>query len=172
MSTDKVDAGEVDVADLLRRLRDLEAESAVRKVMAAYMAGCDRDEGKGEAVAACFTADGIWEAQGLSEKELGSTQGTEALIKKFDRNHTRLTFSAHYLTNERIWVDGDTARGQWMFIEPAIHRESQALWLGGRYDNDFRCEDGVWRMSHLRCWSLFASPYEDGWLKTRWIPLP
>jgi hypothetical protein len=162
----------IDVAALTRRLDALESESAVRKVMASYMSSCDREEGKGPAVAACFTADGIWEAKGLSEKELGTTQGTEALVKKFDRNHTRLTFSAHYLTNERIWVDGDEARGEWMFIEPAIYRDQQAMWLGGRYENDFRREEGEWKMSHLRCWSLYAAPYEDGWLKTRWIPLP
>jgi hypothetical protein len=165
-------AQDLDVAALVQRLDQLESESAVRKVMAAYMASCDREEGKGPAVAACFTGDGIWEAKGLSEKELGATQGTEALTKKFDRNHTRLTFSAHYLTNERIWVDGDTARGEWMFIEPAIYRDQQAMWLGGRYENDFRREEGEWKLSHLRCWSLYATPYEDGWLKTRWIPLP
>jgi hypothetical protein len=163
---------DIDLGPILARLHQLESESAVRKVMAAYMAGCDLPSGKGEAVADCFTADGIWEAQGLSEKELGSTQGTEALIKKFDRNVERLTFSAHYLTNERIWVDGETARGEWMFIEPAIYRDRQAMWLGGRYQNDFRVEDGTWKMHHLRCWSLYASPYEDGWLKTRYVALP
>jgi hypothetical protein len=160
------------LAAVLSRLATLEAESAVRKVMAAYMAGCDLPDGKGEAVAACFTDDGIWEAKGLSEKELGLTQGHDNLVRKFDRNVGRLTFTAHYLTNERVWVDGATARGEWMFIEPAIYRGEQAMWLGGRYENDFVCVDGVWKMSHLRCWSLYASPYEDGWLKTRWIPLP
>ncbi|MDY7105937.1 MAG: nuclear transport factor 2 family protein [Actinomycetota bacterium] len=149
------------------RIEALEARSGIEAAMVKYMCACDVPSGKGEAVAAAFTRNGIWEA---ADKEgddhaAWAAQGTEALIKKFDRNHTRLPFSIHYLTNGRIELLGDgRARGKWYYFEPCTFRDEVALWTAGHYVNDFEVEDGVWKLSHLRVRTFFSTRFEDGWL--------
>ena len=120
----------MDELALLRgRIEVLEAESAIRRLQAAYMEACDKN---------------------------------------------RLPFAAHYLTNEQIWVNGDTARAKWMFLEPAVHAGLGAILIAGRYDNDFVSIDGRWYIRHLRCGDIFVASYRDGWagfpcLETGWI---
>ena len=82
---------------------------------------------------------------------------------KEDKNQDRLPLTAHYLTNEQIWVDGDRAKAKWMFYEPAVHKGAGAILIAGRYDNDFQRIDGKWLISHLRCQDIFVCTYEDGW---------
>ncbi len=153
-----------EVAALRTRLAVLEARAGVEEAMVRYMCACDVPEGKGAAVAAAFTRDGTWEAVDRPDAAAWAATGTEALVRKFDRNHTRLPFSIHYLTNGRIQVDGETARGQWYFFEPCTFRGTVPLWTAGHYDNDFAVEDGVWKIRHLRLRSFFSTRFDRGWV--------
>ena len=57
-----------------------------------------------------------------------------------------------------------------MFLEPAVHRGTKAIWIAGHYINDFERVDGKWYLKHLRCGDVFVSPYDEGgWLHTRFI---
>jgi hypothetical protein len=155
-----------DLADVAARLAELEARAGVEAAMVRYMCACDVPQGKGQAVAAAFTRDGTWEAVDRPDAEAWAATGTEALVAKFDRNHDRLPFSIHYLTNGRIVVgaDGTTARGQWYFFEPCTYRGGVPLWTAGHYDNDLAVEDGVWKIRHLRLRSFFSTRYDRGWV--------
>ncbi len=43
------------------------------------------------------------------------------------------------------------------------------MWIAARYDNDFERLGEEWKISHIRYRDTFVVPYEDGWLKTRYV---
>jgi hypothetical protein len=150
----------------------LEAESAIRKLQAAYMEACDFHIGY--PIGELFAPDGIWEGVGRFASGFGATRGREAVARQFEDDKGRLPFAAHYLTNEQIWVDGDTARAKFMFFEPAVHRGAGAILIAGRYDNDYVRLDGKWFIKHLRCTDIFVSKYSESFdgfpcVETGWI---
>jgi enamine deaminase RidA (YjgF/YER057c/UK114 family) len=159
------------LAELRRRVDALEAESQIRKLQAAYMEACDSHIGY--AIGELFATDGVWEGVGRFASGFGATQGRQAVAEQFEADKQRLPFAAHYLTNEQIWVDGDTARAKFMFLEPAVHERLGAILIAGRYDNEYTRVDGKWYIRHLRCQDIFVASYRDGWngfpcLETGW----
>jgi hypothetical protein len=152
--------------DLLRRLDALEAEGAVRRIMAECLEAGDANDGA--RVAALFTADGVWEAVGPLAALLGTHTGTDAIARRYSADVHPMSFSRHFLTNEAITVNGDRAAGAWRFLQAATI-QGQALWGSGAYRADFVRVEGHWKIKHLRIENFFATPYEDGWAK---IPFP
>jgi hypothetical protein len=62
-----------------------------------------------------------------------------------------------------IASDGMTAHGRWHhFSQEAVHGVSHH-WGTGVYENEYRFEDGVWKISKLHLYSTMRTPYEDGW---------
>lgn len=155
-----------------QRLHRLEAESSVQRRMSAYLRSCDTDKSP-QGIASHFTRDAIWEGVGRNV-EFGIARGREAIGAHFAPVPARQPFTLHYLTNAEVMVadDGLTAHGTWICIEPSIIRNGTlAVWIGLSYANDFALEDGTWLISHLRCDTLFATPYDEGWLRTRFTPV-
>ncbi len=155
-------ASVIALTDLVVRLRVLEAESAIRRLMAEYLAARDRD-GDPARLAQLFTPDAIWEGTGGFAATLGVHRGQAAIARRTVASRARTPFSAHFLANESIVVDGDTATGMWTFLQCAVS-DGQALWIAGCYRNDFRRLDGAWRIAHLRVEDLFVAPYAESWL--------
>ena len=90
----------------------------------------------------------------------------------FVENPTVFPMTAHFLTNAIINVgrDGQTAWGQWHTLEAATLRDQRGqVWMAAWYDNDFRRIGDDWLISHVRYSDTFVTPYEDGWLKTRYV---
>jgi len=58
-----------------------------------------------------------------------------------------------------------TARARWhLFAQLAQHGEF-AEWETGVYENEYREEDGVWKISRLHLYPTMVTPYESGWGK-------
>lgn len=154
------------LAALESRIADVEARTAIEAAMVRYMCACDSPTDKGKAVAAAFTRDGTWEAADrVDDWDTWAAQGREALVRKFDRNHARLPFSIHYLTNGRIdLTSATTATGRWYYFEPCTFRSEVPLWTAGHYVNDFAVEDGEWKLSHLRVRTFFSTRFDRGWV--------
>jgi hypothetical protein len=108
-------------------------------------------------------------AVGPLAEVLGRHLGREAVEQRTDVSVRQLTFSAHFLTNESITVDGDTAVGTRGFLQAGTNK-GRAVWIAGRYRNDFLRSTGEWRIHHLRAENIFATPYEDGWAKMPFAP--
>ena len=158
---------------IVARLDVLESESAIRKLQAAYMQACD--DHIGAPIGELFAPDGVWEGVGRFAGGFGATIGREAVAAQFEGDKTRLPLAAHYLTNEQIWVDGDTAKAKFMFLEPAVHEGLGAILIAGRYSNDYVRLDDKWYIKHLRCEDIFVCSHKDGWagfpcLETGWAP--
>ena len=150
---------------LLQRLDVLESEAAIRRLMASYLDARDLGTGSGTHVARLFSADGIWEGVGLLAEVLGSHYGRDAIARRFS---APLPFSVHFLTNESITIDGDTAMGTWRYLQSTVY-QGQAVWIAGRYHNDFVQVNGEWKFRHVRIDAMFVTPYEDGWVKTPFL---
>jgi hypothetical protein len=148
--------------ELLHRLDVLESEAAIRRLMAQHLDARDLGKGSCTHIARLFSADGIWEGVGRLAEVLGSHQGRDAIAQRFS---APLPFSVHFLTNESITVDGDTAVGTWRYLQSTVSK-GQAVWIAGRYHNDFVRVEGQWKFQHVR---IDALPYEDGWVKTAFL---
>lgn len=74
----------------------------------------------------------------------------------------------------RVAPDGKTAKGTWhafgansLFAMPypSDQEKLTAIWLMGKFSNDYVLEDGKWKLSSLHLLHHFYSPYEQGWIK-------
>ncbi len=167
-------SGELSLAERVDRI---ESQDAVRRLKAAYMQGLD-DRLRG-AVADLFWEDAIWE--GLPDRPLegeapvnpgGRTVGRAAIAESFVTAAANMSFTAHFLTNEDIVVDGDRAVGRWKLLQTCNAGHDRAFWQAGVYTDDFERREGVWRFSHLRLALDFRTPFDEGWLETRmWDPV-
>jgi hypothetical protein len=157
---------------MLTRLQDVESRESIARLMTEYMTAADAKVDKGVKIAALFTEDGRWESVGPHGNPGWAAVGRPALVTKFDRNVDRMPFAAHFVTNAAIDLDGDTARGQFMYFQACTYRGDQPLWIAGSYDNDFRRVEGTWLISHLRVHNFFTTPFDQGWVKVPHMDTP
>ena len=161
---------------LERRLAELEAEREIRHLMHDYIEACDhvRDA---QVIGSCFTEDATWEG-GNRYADWGTTTGRDAIVEMFAGTPDVLPFTAHWLCNERVEVTGRCeARGRWEVFQAATFASSAtAVWVGARYDNQFRLTEHGWRIHHLVYSDVFVTPFDQGWARTEYTspfePLP
>lgn len=157
-------------------LGELVAQNEVRRLKTGYMQGLD-DRLRGQ-VADLFWEDAIWESLPArvpegSVDEPGEPErivGRDAIAQSFIDAADWMSFTAHFLTNEYITVEGSRATGTWKLLQTCT-ADSTAFWQAGVYRDDFECRDGVWKFSHLRLAMDFRTPHLEGWATTRmWQP--
>jgi hypothetical protein len=84
------------------------------------------------------------------------TMGAEGPQEGILNDHMQLQPVIH------VGPDG-TARGRWHhFSQEAVHGVSHH-WGTGIYENEYRMENGVWKISKLQLYSTMRTPYEAGW---------
>jgi hypothetical protein len=150
-------------AEILRRLDALESADQIRRLKARYMQWCD--DRRGIDIGSLFWENGVWEGKGASTA--GTTVGAPAIGELFAATPPRLTFTVHYLTNESIEVDGNTATGAWKLFEPCTVRDEVAVWQGGRYEDVFERREGEWRFTRLTLHLEYRSLYDEGWARNQ-----
>jgi hypothetical protein len=62
-----------------------------------------------------------------------------------------------------ISADGQKAKGRWWEFSMFGRTGISAEWAAGIYENEYMKEQGVWKISCLRYFPMFAGPYETGW---------
>lgn len=148
-------------------LRD---EREIAGLMADYIEACDHVHDPA-LIASYFTEDAVWEGTGRYA-EWGISEGRPAIHDQFAGTPDVLPFTVHWLANPRIEVAADraTARGRWEVIQAATFgRTRTPVWVGARYDNDFACEAGTWRIHHLRYGDVFVTPFAAGWVDAPYV---
>jgi len=154
---------------LLKRLAALEAQNAVRKTIARYMALCDVPCAplEGEALAALFTDDAVWEGIGPQyAKKFGRLQGRTAIVEMLQRYlppTPHFASNVHFLTSEHIEVEGDIAKGRWIMLQASAYVDAKAELISARLEIDFapssRDENNAWLIRHFRTERLFDAPW-------------
>jgi cell fate (sporulation/competence/biofilm development) regulator YmcA (YheA/YmcA/DUF963 family) len=170
-------------AKLEARLRRVEDTEAIKKLQRAYCYYLEHWQEE-EIIS-------LWSHSSEVSVELNETglyQGWEAVKKSF-------SFPIHYtaFNGEKtappeflhlimplagiVDVDPDskTAKARWYSLfHGALYRggKLRAIIGAGIWENEYIKEDGIWKFKKLFFNNIFSSPYEDGWVKTPYIPNP
>lgn len=148
--------------DLEKRLKVLEDIEEIKRLKARYCAYCD-DNYNADGIASLFTEDAVWDG-GMR----GKAEGREGIRSFFIRAPQRLSFAVHMVLNPIIEVDGDMAKGTWYLFQPCTYAEGdQAVWGSARYDEEYIRINGEWKFKSLKLTSYFWTPFDQGWVKTR-----
>lgn len=151
-----------DVARVQMEVAALEAENDIENLQRIF--GFYFDKNLWTQAADLFTEDGSIEIGG-SGVYLGKarilaylqTLGAEGPQQGVLNDHMQLQPVIH------VSPDGQTANGRWQhFSQEAVHGESHH-WGSGIYENEYRYEDGVWKISSVQLYSTLRTPYEAGW---------
>ena len=149
------------------RLARLEAAEQIRNLKARYCRLCDKDRAGGrdpEAIAALFTADGIWDA-GPGRRFHGRTE----IAQFFASIPAVMGFALHHVTNPDIEVapDAMSATGHWYLLQPATLSDgNRAVWIFGRYEDSYVRVGSDWLFDHVRVTIAVNASYETGWART------
>src|ERR1700736_3146578 len=126
MSMSEADLAQLQAAMLALqgRVARLEAETAVRAVVAEYMRLCDSLSSNGISMSdlgALFTRDAVWEGRGArNTTAFGKHVGREAIVTFLDAYRgpvPHFMLNVHFLTSETISVDDSGARGSWVLLQ-------------------------------------------------------
>ena len=148
--------------DLEARVQILEDIEAIKKLHAKYCYLVDT--GGWQEVVKLFVKDAT-----IDFGTVGSGKNMAEITKFYKETFPRLLpFSLHMNHNPAIEVKGEKATGEWCLHVAATHGETnRALWTAGRYQNEYVKESGEWKIKTLSVKRIFATPYDEGWVKTR-----
>ena len=150
--------------DMESRIRALEDIEEIKRLKARYCAYCD-DNYDADAIAALFTEDAVWDG-GMR----GKAVGREEIRSFFVKSSQRLPFAVHMVLNPIIEVNGDTAKGIWYLFQTCTFAEgNQAVWGSARYDEEHVRVGGEWKFQNLAVTSFFWTPFDQGWVKNRFV---
>ena len=152
----------MNMEEIERRLLALEAVEDIKRLKARYCAYCD-DDYDADGIANLFAEDAIWEGG-----TFGRYNGRDEIRQFFVNAPAMLPFTVHMVMNPIIEVNGDTATGIWYLFQACTFAEGErAVWGSARYDEEYARVDGTWKFKNLKLSSHFWTPFDEGWVKTR-----
>lgn len=163
-------------AAILARLDTLEAEGAIRRVVARYFQICDHlgpDTPFGE-LGDLFTRDALWQGRGRYEDAFGGYEGRDAIvamIRSYCVPQPHFAMTAHFFSAESIAVSGDSAIGKWMMLQTSTYTAGNADLRSAELTISFTRDDGKWRIADFRTANIFSRRV-DHWNDTADIPVP
>lgn len=154
--------------DIIRRIAALEAERAIRNVLARYMELCDQPchDQHYPQLADLFSKDAIWEGVGeLYTQTFGRQVGVTAIVEflnKYLSPNPHFKKNTHFLTSDQIYVEGKKAHGKWIMMQISTYENETSEAIGARLTIDFeQNEQGQWTMCHFRTQRLFNAPWDQ-----------
>lgn len=153
-----------EVGMLEARIGQLEAENEIENLQRIY--GFYIDKQLWTQAADLFTEDATYEAGGS-----GVYRGRERILEYFHsqgpEGPNEGILNEHMQLQPVIHVSADgTAQGRWHhFSQEAVYGESH-FWGTGVYENEYRLEDGAWKISRIHRYSNMRTPFEEGWHET------
>ena len=148
--------------ELERRIRGLEDIEDIKRLKASYCAYCD-DNYDVDNIVNLFVEDAVWDG-GMR----GRYEGKQEIREFFTNAPNRLPFAVHMVLNPIIRVDGDTATGTWYLLQACTYADGdRAVWGSARYDEEYVRVNGEWKFQNLKLTSFFWTPFDQGWVKTR-----
>lgn len=157
----------MNLADLEKRLIALEDIEAIKKLKARYASYCD-DNYNADGIASLFVEDAIFDGG-----DFGKFVGREEIRKFFSEAPKMIPFAMHYTLNPIIEVDGNYAIGTWyLFQACTFSKGNQAVWGSARYNDEYVKVDREWKFKKVVISSNFWTPFDQGWVKKRFIDQP
>ncbi len=164
------------IAGLTARLDDLEAQAAIRAIMADYMRLCDRLDATTpmDELGDLFTEDARWIGKGARYgAAFGAHQGRTAILTLLGSYRTppHFAFNAHFLTSEKIKVVGAAAIGEWMMLQTATYSDGRSDLRSARLTVEFIRQTTCWRIHQFETENLFSRAI-DRWDDAGPVPVP
>ncbi|MFF0501158.1 nuclear transport factor 2 family protein [Nocardia aobensis] len=133
---------ETELADILRRLRRVEDELAIMRIIASY--GPLVDAGQAEATAELWCADGEYDVEGW---QMRGRDQVRAMVDSSAHQALIATGSAHFQGPARIDIEGDEALA--VFESLLVHRESEGYQVlrASVHRLELRRESDGWRIA-------------------------
>ncbi|PWK71363.1 ketosteroid isomerase-like protein [Streptomyces sp. CG 926] len=133
--------------DLLRRLRVLEDEEALRRLMIRGWRALDRKDWR--AWIECWAEDAV-----LEFEPWGEIHGKEAIRSKVEQAEAHFPSMQHHILNMDFQVEGDRATGvgyMWFVAVTGDERSASPYSMGGPYDWDYRrTPEGGWLLTRQK----------------------
>jgi uncharacterized protein (TIGR02246 family) len=131
------------------RLRAVEDELALKRLVNNYMSIADRQDWKGWSE--LFTESGIFDVPGTGQALNGRSE-----IHEVTRERLAGAFQStqHYISNLNVEINGDTASamGDLIFVAVADRNKPERhLLLGGRYKWSFARVGDQWQVARAGC---------------------
>lgn len=140
-------------ADPPSRLDRLESLEALRDLKSRYARLADLALGSPSAAHAAALADLFTNDAVANYGFFGTFTGRNALLNAFENILPAGTrWSAHYIVNPLLTVNGDTAEGTWSFLIHAVPRnppDAGQVTFFGQYAEKYRRNNGTWKISEL-----------------------
>lgn len=142
------------------RLRDISAIERLQRAYAYYVDRADWD-----AVVDLMTDDvtaehgghGVYVGKDSIRELLYALGGGEAGLEPGELND-----HIHVQPVIDVAADGETAQGRWRQLALLGRYEEYARWQAGAYENEYRKEDGRWKISRIRWAEAFTVPFDEG----------
>lgn len=167
-----------ELANLMARVTALENERLVSACMHRYMHMCDdlNVDTDLQPLLDLFTSNAVWEGEGdYYRKKLGQHKGVAAIgdmFARYTRPPAHFKFNLHVLGNEVIHVAENTARGQWVLVQPSDFTSGLSHLNAAQINADFEYQNGQWRISHFRTRNLFSRAMTTPWQQGESVPVP
>ncbi len=163
-------------AAILARLDALEAEAAIRRIVARYFQICDHlgPDTPFEELGALFTQGARWQGSGRYQAAFGGYEGRDAIvamIRSYCVPQPHFAMTAHFFSAESITVTGDSAVGEWMMLQTSTYTAGNADLRSAALTLGFARADGRWRIADFRTANIFSRRV-DHWNDTADIPVP
>jgi SnoaL-like domain len=154
----------MNLEELAARVQNLEDIEAIKRLKARYCGYCDNGY-EPDGIASLFTEEAVWDG-GV----FGKSVGREAIRKFFQGASKLLPFALHYVMNPIIEVNGNTGKGTWYLFQTCTFAEgNQAVWGAAKYSEEYVKVNGEWKFKNLKVNSEFWTPYDQGWVKKRFV---
>ena len=147
---------------LRARVQELEDIMEISRLKAAYCeavdGGWDRRTHRGEAVAALFVEDGVWDAGKLG----GRGEGHQGIIDRIN-SFQPIPFALHRVTNPDIRINGDEAIGKWHVIAYLTQPDGTPTMFMGTYRDRFVRTPQGWKFKSLGGNAAYFANQREGW---------
>ena len=144
---------------LEERVQRIEDADAIRRLRYEY---CEYGNlYDAERFAALFAPDAVWDGGNA----FGRQEGLEQIGQMVRDAGKRIRFSAHYIMNEMIDIDGDSATGRWWLFMPCT-LDDESTWLFATYDDEYVRQNGRWLFKRVVLDVKAFVPYEKGWAES------
>jgi len=149
---------------LIRRIEQLEDIEAIRRLVARYALGADRQNDP-EIMGPMFSDEAIWEAAGFG-RYVGAKNIAAGLA---DIARKTIRWSLHYMVSPLIELGEEPhqASCHWYLWELARVAEGsempRAHWIGGWYESALVKRHGAWKFQHVVLHPKLISPLETDW---------
>jgi hypothetical protein len=142
------------MSDLEQRIAKLEAAEAIRAVFADY---CELiDSGRlGDEFGALLSPDAVM-------RNPNAVEGREAIVAYYENFLGTVSFSRHHIVNQKIEIDGESARHRAHFLA-MLGREGKSLLVFGGYDDRLERGGDGWVISEKVNITRGLTTLEDGW---------